>query len=94
MTEVQEKSVDSLPNFRELSFDQIWGKVFDDHQLHLIKDVPTFNELVEVYNEIEDLSGTFRGLTEGHDVPQRALELMEHAEQVREKVLKLILQFD
>lgn len=79
-----------MVEFRDLSPEQIQD-LLNSNDLWYIEELPDFDELYEVRKEIDRLPDSFRGLTQGHDVIGRATDLLQQVENVREKIMNLVL---
>ena len=76
----------------ELEYDQFM-KALDNGPpdgTNYISEQPTFSELCELHDDIKALRDRLISLAEGHDVPQRATDLLWGALSFAQKVAELV----
>ena len=59
-----------------------------------IEDVPHFEALYRLRSMVDEVTSSITGLSQGHDVPQRALDLLSSIEELHEEAKLLLIEED
>jgi hypothetical protein len=59
-------------------------------KIEYIEDVPEFESLYAVRSQIDELIRSLTALTQGHDVAQRATDLVGTVDELRDSIYKMV----